>query len=87
MGCGLGSVFPFLGLLAAATTEPTQPDERCAEQGQRGRLGAGCNDPSKLKVPPPAELTVMTKVNAYGVVEISAPAVPETPIKLEAERF
>ena len=47
--------------------------------------GTGCNDPSKLKVPPPAELTVMTKVNAYGVVEMSAPAVPERPIKLEAE--
>jgi|GEM_PF-2312136 len=38
-GGGLGSVFPFLRLLAPAATEPTQPDERRAEQSQRGRLG------------------------------------------------
>jgi len=39
IGGGLGRVFPFLHLLAAAPTEPAQPDERAAEKRQRGRLG------------------------------------------------
>ena len=58
---------------------PSQPSPTSAVPSKVSEAGSetGCINPSKLKVAAPAELTVMSKLTADGVVEMFPPAAPE----------